>query len=291
MHTTILKFLSKIFVINIIIIITTISYAENLTKLPRQKLVPGGIAIISLPSDTVKVTYNTNPVFITKFKNKKYAIIGIPLDLEDKINKKSIYEKIIIKTNHKTINKLFKVNQTNYPTSRITIKNNQMVKPNNTNLQRILNDQKLIKSNYNSYTNFNNNFSSLLIEQPTKGIASSSFGSRRIINNIKKNPHKGMDIATAKGSPIYSPLLGKVILAKNLFLPGNTVIIDHGKGLKTLYAHLDKINVKPNQTINKNYKIGTVGNTGRVTGPHLHWSIILNGEAVNPNLFLKKQKS
>jgi len=286
--------LIRTFIISILIILFNIANAEHktITSLPKQELVPGGVAILEIPSDTKSVTYNKKPVFISEYKNNKYAIIGIPLKLEDKIDKNPISQNIIIiKTNNKTLNKSFRVAKTNYPTSSITIKNTQMVKPDHTNLKRILEDQKLILDNYNSYNNFNNNISSLLIKKPTKGIASSSFGSRRVINNIKKNSHKGMDIAAAKGSPIYSPLPGKVILAKNLFLPGNTVIVDHGNGLKTLYAHLDKVNVKQNQLISKNYKIGTVGNTGRVTGPHLHWSVILNGEAVNPSLFLMKQKS
>lgn len=287
------KIFKRSFILSFLFFFLSINIkALNVTSLPKEELVPGGIAIIEIPLESKKVIYNNNPVLICNFQNKKYTIIGIPLELENNIKNNFITQDIIISTENKNINKTFNVNKNNYPTSKITIKNTQMVKPNNTNLKRILDDQKIIIANYNSYNILNDNESlNLNINQPTKGIASSSFGSRRIINNIKKNPHKGMDIAASKGTAIYSPLPGKVILSKNLFLPGNTVIIDHGYGLKSLYAHLDKINVKPNQIIKKNYKIGTVGNTGRVTGPHLHWSMILNGEAVNPSLFLTKQKS
>ncbi len=282
--------LKKVLTLISLLLPITFIYGSQVTGFPKQELVPGGIAIIEIPINTIKATYKNKPLFITKKNNKKYTIIGIPLNLESNIKQnKKLKQKITIHTKDgKSQIKNFFINLKKYPTSKITIKNQQMVKPNNNNLNTIINDQMLLKASYKHYQKYpNNNLNNLILSQPTKGIASSSFGARRIINNIKKNPHKGMDIASPKGTPIYSSQPGKVILAKNLYLPGNTVIIDHGKGFKTLYAHLDKIFVKNNQFIKQNYKIGTVGNTGRVTGPHLHWSVILNGEVINPNLFLK----
>ena len=263
-------------------------FAKNLNQTPAQELVPGGVAVINLPSDTTKAFYNNKQVFLLDNVSYKTAIIGIPLSLENSFKNKSKLEQQITYFNKNQKNtKNFFITLINYPTSRITIKNQQMVKPNNKNLNKIINDQKIIKNRYNAFNIYENiNLKNITFESPVKGKKSSSFGSRRIINNIKKNPHKGMDIAAPIGAPIYSPLEGKVILAKNLYLPGNTVIIDHGKGLKTLYAHLDKIYIKENQFVKQNTKIGTVGKTGRVTGPHLHWSVILNGEAVNPKLFI-----
>lgn len=95
-----------------------------------------------------------------------------------------------------------------------------------------------------------------------------------------------MDIASPSGRSIKATSSGKVIYAGNLFFTGNVVYLDHGNGLISLYAHLSKILVKKNQTIKKGQTIGKVGKTGRVTGPHLHWSVYLNGNAVDPALFL-----
>lgn len=115
---------------------------------------------------------------------------------------------------------------------------------------------------------------------------SSSFGSRRIINGQKKNYHTGMDIAAPLGTKVYSAGNGMVVAVfYNLLLTGNTVIVEHGKGLLTMYCHLDKITVTEGEKVTKTNILGTVGKTGRVTGPHLHWVVILNSVKVDPKLF------
>jgi murein DD-endopeptidase MepM/ murein hydrolase activator NlpD len=87
------------------------------------------------------------------------------------------------------------------------------------------------------------------------------------------------------GTPIKAVLDGKVMIAKNFFFSGNVIYIDHGKGLISLYAHLNKFNVKVGDKVKKNQIIGKVGKTGRVTGAHLHYGIALNGNMVDPKLF------
>ena len=116
---------------------------------------------------------------------------------------------------------------------------------------------------------------------------SSPFGGRRFINGRPAGVHKGVDFAAPKGTPVLATLSGKVVLAGYLPLTGNTVIIDHGWGLMSLYAHLSEIKVKYGQFVKQGQIIGKVGSTGRSTGPHLHFGIYLNDVAVDPLEFLK----
>lgn len=119
--------------------------------------------------------------------------------------------------------------------------------------------------------------------QPVTGRISGAFGGQRIMNSIPKSPHRGTDIAAPKNTPVKAALEGKVVLAEpNLFYSGNVVIIDHGYGLHTIYAHLNNINVKVGEKVKKHHIIGTVGQTGRATGPHLHFGATLNGIRFDP---------
>jgi murein DD-endopeptidase MepM/ murein hydrolase activator NlpD len=121
---------------------------------------------------------------------------------------------------------------------------------------------------------------------PVENEISSQFGNRRIFNGKLKSFHNGLDFRSPPGTPIQATNSGRVRLAKNLFYSGNAVIIDHGTDIFTIYAHLSKIQTRAGQHIEKGRLIGLTGATGRVSGPHLHWGIKINGIAVNPLQFV-----
>jgi murein DD-endopeptidase MepM/ murein hydrolase activator NlpD len=118
--------------------------------------------------------------------------------------------------------------------------------------------------------------------RPVKEPANSAFGTRSVYNGQPRTPHGGADFASPEGTPIASPNAGRVVLAGSRYFTGGTVVIDHGLGLFSLFAHLSSIEVQVGDAVKPGTIVGNVGATGRVTGPHLHWAVRANGARVDP---------
>ncbi len=128
----------------------------------------------------------------------------------------------------------------------------------------------------------------LKLELPVQGRRSSPFGLRRTFNGQSRNPHSGLDLAGPVGTPVLAPAAGRVIDVGDYFFNGLSVFVDHGQGLVTLYCHLSAIDVRVGDQVKVGDRLGAVGATGRVTGPHLHWGVALNGAMIDPELLLAR---
>jgi murein DD-endopeptidase MepM/ murein hydrolase activator NlpD len=118
--------------------------------------------------------------------------------------------------------------------------------------------------------------------RPVPGPANSRFGTRSIFNGHERSPHSGGDFLSPAGTPVHAPNSGRVVVARSLYFSGNTIVIDHGLGLFSLLAHLSAIDVGAGDRVESGQVLGTVGATGRVTGPHLHWAVRASGARVDP---------
>ena len=123
-------------------------------------------------------------------------------------------------------------------------------------------------------------------ERPVEGVAVSGFGVRSVLNGQPRGPHNGADFAAGTGTPILAPAGGVVAYAREFYYSGNTVILDHGFGLYSTMAHLSAFDVKEGARVSRGQLLGKVGATGRVTGPHLHWSVRVSGARVDPESLL-----
>ncbi|HSX20535.1 MAG TPA: peptidoglycan DD-metalloendopeptidase family protein [Gammaproteobacteria bacterium] len=256
------------------------------TVLPKAARVPGGVAVIDLgivSPEPPEVRYLGNRTCVLanpKQPNTWLTVVGIPLEATLGINQ------IEITSRNNTITKTFDVKPKSYPIERLTISDKRKVEPSAEDLAVI---EKEYLETIAAYARWEyKDLKSLRLATPVKGRKSSPFGLQRIMNNIPKNAHSGLDIAALKGTNVSCAKDGTVINIGNYFYSGNIVFVDHGQGFITSYCHLDTIAVQKGQELKQGDVVGTVGKTGRATGPHLHWSVSLNGVRVDPQLFISE---
>jgi murein DD-endopeptidase MepM/ murein hydrolase activator NlpD len=247
-------------------------------QLPRADQVPGGIALVELGVNAdqpmPRVRYLDRQISVLNRDGRWLAMVGIPLDTTPGTQALLVDDREIE----------FQVNEKEYATQHLTITNTRQVNPNEQDMERITAERVRINKALASWSN--SDPMSRDFVAPVNGERTSSFGLRRFFNGEPRNPHSGMDIDGNEGDPIVSPSAGTVVETGDFFFNGNTVFVDHGQGLVTMYCHLSRIDVMPGQSVEAGDTLGLVGSTGRVTGPHLHWSVSLNQAMVNPGLFL-----
>jgi len=225
------------------------------------------------------VTVDGKPVLIMRDDTNWLAVIGVPLDHDEtsplvvEVKRAGVDIQIID----------VPIASANYRVQRLNV-DRKYVEPDTKSLERILAERNVIDQALNRWRDVPLN--DVQMHPPVPGKRSTSFGSRRIFNDQPRSPHKGMDISAVTGTPIMAPLAGDVAATGDYYFNGNTVILDHGQGLISLYCHLSEIEVKKGQVLKAGDLMGKVGATGRVTGPHLHFATYLNGTAVDPSLLL-----
>jgi murein DD-endopeptidase MepM/ murein hydrolase activator NlpD len=248
---------------------------------PRASLVPGGVATFNLPGGADEkpvVSYDGIPVMVLRDGTGWLAVVGLSLDTEP--GDRSIK---VEQPGREPREIAFKVTAKQYRTQQLKVAPGQ-VNLSPEDLSRVDKEQEKTRAAMALFTA--QAPATLRLPAPVPGPRSSSFGLRRVFNGESRRPHSGMDIAAPKGTPIKAPLGGKIVDTGEYFFNGGNVMIDHGQGLVTMYCHLSKIRVEVGQEVKRGDVIGDVGATGRVTGPHLHWGVILNRTSVDPALFL-----
>jgi len=261
-----------------------LSLTVTATVLPEHHAIPGGVVIVTL-SDSEQarpeVLYRKKRVAVVENNQHWVAIVGVPLSA------KTGSQRLKVTQAGKTHTVLFDIEGKSYPTQHITIKDKRKVNPNKLDMTRINAESAEIKEALRHWREepvlpFN-------FVWPIEGPVTGLFGRRRVFNGQPRRPHSGMDIAAPTGTAIHAPAGGIVRETGDYFFNGKTVFVDHGQGLVTMFCHMDRIDVEPGQQIEQGFVIGTVGATGRVTGPHLHLGVSLNDARVEPRLFFPKR--
>jgi murein DD-endopeptidase MepM/ murein hydrolase activator NlpD len=248
--------------------------------LPRESAVPGGVKIIRLDlhgSSMPYVDVDGHRAMVVQEGEDWLAIIGIPLSAP-------LAPRQVVIHSHDVRQEIeFTVGDKHYASQSLKVAPAQ-VNLSRADLERVNREKSIIDHALSRWTD--DQPQTLRLEQPVPGVRSSSFGMRRIFNGEARNPHSGMDIAAPTGTPVKAPIGGTVIDTGHYFFNGNTVFVDHGRGLISMYCHLSAIDVQPGQRVAAGAILGAVGMTGRATGPHLHWGLSLNRVWVDPELFV-----
>jgi murein DD-endopeptidase MepM/ murein hydrolase activator NlpD len=249
--------------------------------LPRPASVPGGVAVVNLgPEPSLPFArFNGERVLVTGDASGWFAVVGIPLDAKAGAALPLTIERA--ERESETI--ALEIGRKRYAIQHLSVKPEQ-VELSPADLARHEQERAHLRSVLRTFSESAPD--SLLLLQPCEGPRSDSFGKRRFFNGQPRSPHNGLDIAAPVGAPVVAAGTGNVLDVGDYFFSGQTLILDHGRGFLTLYAHLSAIDAKTGDRFPAGKGIANVGATGRVTGSHLHFSVYLNAAAVDPELFI-----
>jgi murein DD-endopeptidase MepM/ murein hydrolase activator NlpD len=264
-----------------IALLACLATTAGAAQLPVGSAVPGGVVILpvgSAKAPAPTVTYGGKRVLTVEHDGQWNAVLGIALATAP-----GPVQIDVQPLGGARETRAVGIVAKKYVSQYLTVKQGQVdLVPQN--LERVAGEQQRIRAAMATFSEAAPQ--TLQFMAPVPGPRSSSFGLRRFFNKQPRAPHSGMDIAAPSGTPILAPADGVVLDAGDFFFNGNTVFVDHGQGLVTMYCHLSRFDVKPGDVVKTGAKLGEVGATGRVTGPHLHFGVTLNGALVDPALFL-----
>jgi hypothetical protein len=245
-----------------------------------KKIVPGGLMVVTVKNAVgmVEGSFRGKRLHFNPAKGVFKAVTGIDLNTEP-----GSYQ-LALSVDGTPLARDVLIMKKRYPVQRLTLPEDMVVlSPENE--ARAERDQRKMASIWpvDSLRVWSGRFIDPL---PGKALGT-PFGVRRIINNIPKNPHSGVDINADEGDPVKAPNDGVVILVDDQFYSGNSVVLDHGQGIYTMFFHLSKATVKYGQAVRKGDVIALVGSTGRSTGAHLHWGVRVQGAKVDPLELIK----
>jgi murein DD-endopeptidase MepM/ murein hydrolase activator NlpD len=264
------------------LLVATLAAAHSsAATLPTASPVPGGIALVDLGAATgapPSVLHDAHRVLVRSDGGRFVAVVGIPLSATPGKDSISVAEP---GGAPRTVE--FELKPKEYVTQALTVDPGKV----DLSAESVARDKREKEHLGPVFDTFSATApSTLSLATPVPGIRSSSFGSRRVFNGQARNPHTGMDIAAGTGTPVTAPADGVVLDTGDYFFNGNTVIIDHGQGLLTMYCHLSATSVVRGERVTVGTVLGKVGATGRVTGPHLHFGVMLNRAWIDPQLLL-----
>jgi hypothetical protein len=256
--------------------------AQAVTEaLPRERLAPGGVALLKLgaaPQRPQVQTDDGRPVLVVGQPGAWIAVVGIALSAQPG------EAGVQVRRGEGTTRRMrYHIETHAYGTQRLTVAPGQVdLSPEDlARHERERAHQAEVIATFTEPVP-----AALAMRAPVDGSRSGSFGFRRVFNGQARQPHSGMDISAPAGTPVVAPAGGIVIDTGDYFFNGNTVWLDHGGGLLSMFCHLSEIGVKVGDAVRIGERLGAVGATGRATGPHLHWSLALNRAMVDPALFL-----
>jgi murein DD-endopeptidase MepM/ murein hydrolase activator NlpD len=249
--------------------------------LPMQSAVPGGVLVVAVGSKSQPaptVTFEGKRVLTIGDGDQWHAVVGLAL-----ATKPGPINIDIQPLGGARETRTFAVIDKKYVEQRLKVKASQ-VDLSKEDAARVEVEQKRIRGSLNHFSDAPP--ATMMLRVPVPGPRSSSYGLRRFFNGQPRSPHSGMDIAAPTGTPIVAPADATVLDSGDFFFNGGTVFLDHGGGFVTMYCHLSAWDVKPGDKVKAGQAFAKVGATGRVTGPHLHFGVTLNGTMVDPALFL-----